>query len=89
MADFQQKDNSGVLFKNNKKTKDTHPDYQGNCMVNGEKLSISAWIKDGKAGKFMSLAFSPPWNQESAPSQPKPQSNVPAEFEDMEDDIPF
>lgn len=50
-------DMSGALFKNNKKEKPTHPDYTVKCEISGFEFWISAWIKEGKDGKFMSLAF--------------------------------
>lgn len=50
-------DNSGILFKNDKKTQPKHPDYKGNATIDGLEYWLSAWIKDGKKGKFMSLAF--------------------------------
>lgn len=49
--------NRGVLFKNDRKGKDTHPDYKGSCEVEGEEFWLSAWIKTGQKGKFMSLSF--------------------------------
>lgn len=55
-----QRENSGILFRNNRKTNDKHPDYEGCCTIGGKPLRIGAWIKEGKAGKFMSLAFSEP-----------------------------
>ena len=43
-----------TLFKNNKKTEASQPDYTGECMQNGKKLRLAAWIKEGKNGKFFS-----------------------------------
>ena len=58
---FEQKDNTGSLFKNDSKETDKHPDYSGTVLVNGEALWINGWIKTAaKNGKkFMSLSFKP------------------------------
>jgi len=49
--------NSGVLFKNEKKEKDSQPDYRGNINIEGTDCWLSAWIKTAKSGiKYMSLS---------------------------------
>jgi hypothetical protein len=81
---MEKRDNSGVLFKNDKKESEKHPDYKGNITVNGVDYWLSAWIKDGKGGKFMGLALSP---KDAMQEKPKSKS---AGFDDFPDsDIPF
>lgn len=59
MSDFQHKEGSGSLFKNELKDKENQPDYRGDCLLNGKVMEIAAWIKEGKKGKFMSLSIKP------------------------------
>ena len=56
---MDKKDNSGVLFKNDKIENERSPNYKGNITVDGKDYWLSAWIKEGKSGKFMGLAVSP------------------------------
>ena len=53
--------NRGVLFREQEKKSDNHPDYTGTVNVNGEEFRLAGWIKQSQAGnKFLSLAVSEP-----------------------------
>lgn len=82
----QQRDNNGILFKNDRKEKDTHPDYTGKAMINGVEMRLSAWIKTGAKGKFMSLAFSLP-REKQEPAKAALARETPAGG--FDDEIPF
>jgi hypothetical protein len=101
---YEPKDNSGALFKNDRKEKVNHPDYQGDCLVNGKKMRIAGWIKTSTHGKnFMSLSFSEPREQQQnaggngpAPTDPgytsgqyRKQSKGGGAQADLDDEIPF
>ena len=63
MTDYDN-NQKGVLFKNDKKQKETDPMYKGSIQVNGQDFWLSAWvnkIKNGeKAGQsYMSLSVTP------------------------------
>ncbi|MFZ9616572.1 MAG: hypothetical protein ACO3AG_07885 [Fluviibacter sp.] len=74
------KDMSGTLGKNDRKTKETHPDYSGSCMVDGVAYWISGWAKTGERGKFISLSL-----KQKDVVQPAAASAA-VEFDD---DLPF
>ena len=58
---YEHKENKGSIFTNEKKEKDTHPDYTGQANVNGTIYNVSAWINESKTGKkYFGLAFSIP-----------------------------
>src|SRR5262249_48956410 len=56
---------AGTLFKNFNKKTERHPDCSGSGNVKCPHCNmtiyfrISAWVKDGKVGKFLSMSFSP------------------------------
>lgn len=88
MADY---DNSmrGVLFKNDRKERDQHPDYKGQCEVEGVEYWISAWIKEGQKGKFMSLSFTPKEEKRNPPAREPKQQTRAQQRDYPDDDIPF
>jgi uncharacterized protein (DUF736 family) len=73
--------NSGVLFANDKREKDTHPNMTGKINVDGVDYWLSAWTKTSKNGnKFLSLSVKPM----EARAEP-----APADFIDDDLDLPF
>lgn len=63
---YQQKDNTGSLFKNDRKKQDTHADYRGSALLNGVEHWVDAWINTSNSGaKYMSLKFKPKEAQQS------------------------
>jgi len=91
MSEEYDNTNRGVLFKNDKKESDRHPDYTGTLNVNGVEHWFSAWIKTSKKGnKFMSLSLGAAKEaREAKPVQSPAQANNPGGYDDFDDDIPF
>jgi len=57
MSDHVQRDNSGLLFKNDDKAKETDRDYGGSMTINRVQYWLSGWVKKGKRGPFLSLVL--------------------------------
>lgn len=82
--------NSGLLAKNKRKEKDTHPDYSGQINVEGVEYWLSGWLKTGKetsklAGeKFFSLSLRRKDEQRAPAPTPTPPPR-----DEFNDDIPF
>lgn len=79
---YEQRDNEGALFKNDKREKDTHPHAKGKAMIGGVMYWVSAWTKEGSKGRFQSLSFKPVDGSQQPASQSKPAP-------DFDDDVPF
>jgi len=84
---FEQRPNTGVLFKNDRKEKDTHPDWKGTINVNGVEHWFSAWTKQGQRGEFLSVSIGE--KKEARPvvaQKPDPQDRPTTA---IDDDIPW
>ena len=80
------KEGSGSLFKNDRKTTETHPDYTGSIMVNNREHYLSAWVKEGTKGKFFSVSI----GKEKQPKGFTPNGNAEMPKNTIEDsDLPF
>lgn len=80
---WENKEGQGALFRNNSDNPKA-PSHKGDFMLNGAMYSISAWVKEGKNGKFFILKVEPK-QQREAPKAAKP-APVDDEFND---DVPF
>jgi uncharacterized protein (DUF736 family) len=79
---METKNNTGAIFKNDKKTAETHPDYKGKVNVNGADMEVALWVKESKTGmKYFSATFQEPYI--------KPVLSPPAEPFAQDDDLPF
>lgn len=71
---YETKPNTGTLFENNRKEKETHPDMTGTINIAGVDHWFSAWRKQGSRGEFLSVSIG---NKKEAkpqtPRQPDPQ----------------
>ena len=77
---YTQQNNSGSIFKNDRKTNEKQPDYSGTLTVEGKEMRIALWVKEGKKGKFFSVKLSEPLEKQSSS---QPQEN------DSNQDLPF
>ena len=81
---YELKPNTGSVFKNMKKEKDTHPDLKGEALIDGKYYWVSGWKKtDKNQNTWISFAVTE--------KQDKPVAdNTPAARDDFDDQtIPF
>lgn len=52
--------NSGVLFPNDKKQSDKHPDFKGSANINGVEVWLAGWKRTSQNGnRFISISIEP------------------------------
>ena len=84
MSKFEQRDNSGTLWKNDHRESEKHPNAKGSALIDGVEYWVSAWTKEGQKGKFQSLSFE---RKDAAPAKQAPRR--PSRDDDNNSDIPF
>ena len=54
---YEQRDNSGTFFVNDRKQKESDRDFKGSIQVDGKDYWLSIWNKNGSKGEFWSIAL--------------------------------
>ena len=77
MSNYQQRDNSGALFKNEEKRSENGPDYSGSCVIDGADYFFDAWLKTADSGRrWMSFSFKRKDKQSATqPARPAPKTH--------------
>lgn len=76
--------NTGVLFLNDRKEKDSHPTRKGSINVEGKEYWLSGWDKQTSKGDTISLSLEP--KDKAKTAAPKREA---APVADSDDDFPF
>ncbi len=74
MSKYEQRDNSGTLWKNDRRENDKHPNAKGTALIDGVEYWVSAWTKEGQKGKFQSLSFERKDKKPAAKPKPKDEA---------------
>ena len=81
---YELRENSGSIFKNEKKETEQHPNATGTVLIAGVEYWVSAWTKRDKNGQpWQSLSFKP--KEAKAAPKAAPQTTA----GDYDDDIPY
>lgn len=88
---MEQKNNSGAIFKNDKKTADNQPDYRGKIVVDNKEWEISLWLRESAKGtKYFSAAIKEPWiAPNETPQLQNTTDKIKADTNDFDDGLPF
>lgn len=81
------KENTGVLFKNDRKT-EKHPAYKGEINVEGKHYSIALWDRQSSKGTtYLSVVVQEFRDVKNEPKEVKEE--VKESYDNLDDDIPF
>jgi len=100
---YETKDNTGKAFKNQHKSMHKHPDYTGDCKINGKMMRVAVYTTDPEGGtlttkkgdRYFSFLFSEPREEkmvsagEVTPVVEPPTPEQVQIYKELDDDIPF
>lgn len=88
MSTYTPKPGSFSLFKNDRREKDTHPEYKGTGVLpDGSPAEIAAWVKETRDGrKFFSISIKA---KEARPAEDDFRRDDPAALAGSGADDPF
>jgi hypothetical protein len=85
---YEQRDNTGAMFKNTRKENDKQPNLTGNALIEGVDYWVSGWIKvDKNNEKWISFSLKRKDGNTASGNKPAPSRQTAAELED--NDLPF
>ena len=78
--------NIGMVYVNDKKSKDSQPDMSGNVTTDGVEYRVAGWKKESKNGNpYTAIVF----NEKDEQAGGKSQTSGGGGSADTDDDIPF
>lgn len=87
---YEQKDNSGSLFKNDRREKDTHANARGSAMIGGVEYWVDAWTNEDRNGnKYQALKFKPKEDRDQQHRQKLGTGPTVDRYADDDSDVPF
>lgn len=82
------KENTGVLFKNDRKS-DKHPAYKGEINVEGKHYSIALWDRQSSKGTtYLSVAIQEYRDLKNEPKE-ETREEPKNSYENLDDSLPF
>ena len=82
---YEQKPDTGSLFRNDRKETESHPDHRGSAMIGGVEYWVSAWINTtGEGKKYFGMKYQAK-DAQAPPRAEQGQTDEP----DLDDSIPF
>ena len=82
MSEYEHKPESGSLFKNSRREKETHPHYNGSAKIAGVDYWVSAWINEKDGNKYMSLKF-------KSKEDSRVETTPAADIEELDEELGF